>query len=73
MNSSTSRRTFLQKSAAVTFSFPFVKSLEEYALASSEEATAPTQKPATPAPQPQTMPMGKIGNVSISRLICGGN
>ena len=48
---------------------PLVKSLEEYALAAQQEVP-PAAKPASPA---SPMPMGTIGKVKISRLICGGN
>lgn len=62
-----SRRTFL-KSAAVGAA---VLSLEEKILvAATEGAHHP------PPPDPAAagdMPMGKIGNLNISRMICGGN
>ena len=46
---------------------PLVMSLEEYALTAQEGKT-------TPAPGSKgSVPNGKIGNVTISRLICGGN
>lgn len=64
------RRTFLKKSAGVALAAPLVKSLEEYALARQGQppvAQAPTAQPVEP------MPMGAIGKVKISRLICGGN
>src|SRR5512140_303172 len=69
MKNNTSRRSFLKKSAAVAVTAPLVRSLEEYALAAQE--ARPTGAPA--AEPKATVPMGKIGNVSISRLICGGN
>ena len=69
MKTKSSRRLFLKQSAAATLSAPLVMSLEEYALA--EQATVPAQpKPAVATPP---MPMGTIGKVKISRLICGGN
>ena len=48
---------------------PLVRSFEEYALAAQPAAVAtpPAAAPKTP------MPMGAIGPVRISRLICGGN
>jgi hypothetical protein len=49
-----------------------VKSLEEFALA--QQTAAPAGAPAkAPAAAPASMASGKIGNVTISRLICGGN
>src|SRR5215831_18719525 len=69
MKSKSSRRLFLKRSAAATLTAPLVMSLEEYALA------AQTDKPVTPKPPPSTsaIPLGSIGKVKISRLICGGN
>ena len=68
MKCSSSRRTFLKTSAAVTLSMPLLRSLEEYALAA---------QPGTPAaptmPGGNTLPTGTIGKVKLSRLICGGN
>ena len=70
MKSKPTRRGFLQKSAAATLAVPLLSSLEEYALAAQPAgASGPT-----PAQAPKgTLPTGKIGNVKMSRLICGGN
>lgn len=65
------RRSFLKKSAAVTLSAPLVRSLEEYALAAQQGTPAPAAA-AAPAPA-GTLPQGKIGKVSITRLIAGAN
>lgn len=46
-----------------------IKSLEEYALAAQQQTI--TTAAATPAKT--NMPMGTIGKLKISRLICGGN
>ncbi len=46
-------------------------SLEEYAL-QAQNAT-PSPAATAPAGSKGTVPMGKIGNVKISRMICGGN
>ncbi len=69
MNTSFGRRNFLKKSIGVALAAPLGVSLEEQALLAQ-----------TPAPVAKTvptsfgsMPNGKIGKVSISRLICGGN
>ncbi len=70
MKPNTSRRNFLKKSAAVAVTAPLVKSLEEYALAAQQAEPIP----AGPAPASKaTVPMGTIGKVKISRLLCGGN
>lgn len=47
---------------------PAIRSLEEYALANDVPAVTPAASTAR-----STVPLGKIGNVEISRLICGGN
>jgi len=66
MKSESSRRNFLKKSAATAVSLPLIRSLEEYALAG--------ETPASPITSPKvTVPVGAIGKVKISRLICGGN
>ena len=69
MSENVNRRGFLKKSivaptAALALSF------EEKAL-----LAATTRKPAavTPAGSAKGMPMGKIGNLTISRIFCGGN
>jgi hypothetical protein len=72
MKPNPNRRSFLKKSAAVSLSLPLVKSLEEYALAAQESSPSAPPAPVAAAKKP-AMPMGKIGNVQISRLICGGN
>lgn len=64
-----SRRRFLKKSLSTALAAPLVMSLEENALAAQSGAPKP---PAMPSPA-EPMPAGKIGSVSISRLICGGN
>jgi hypothetical protein len=70
MKIKSSRRFFLKKSAAVTFSAPIVMSLEEFALAEQTKAPA---LPKPVAPSSSSMAMGAIGKIKISRLICGGN
>ena len=63
------RRSFLKKSAAAALVAPFIRSVEEYVLAAQGNAV-----PAATAGTPKTpMPLGTIGKVKISRLICGGN
>ena len=64
------RRDFLKKSVLVSAGAGVALSLEEKALlAQSKE-----KRKATTAPEDNGgLPQGKIGEVSISRLICGGN
>jgi hypothetical protein len=64
------RRSFLKTSLAASFAVPLVKSLEEHALAARESALSVA---ASASPPPAPIPMGAIGKVKISRLICGGN
>ena len=71
MKTSSSRRTFLKKSAAATLSAPLLLSLEEHALAAQQNA--PATPPTTPPAAKGALPMGAIGKVKISRLLCGGN
>jgi hypothetical protein len=70
MKHSASRRSFLKKSAAATLSAPLIISLEEFALRAQE--TQPATSSAALAAK-GTMPVGTIGNLKMSRLICGGN
>jgi hypothetical protein len=63
------RRHFLKTSLAASVGLPLVRSLEEHALL-GREAAAAEAAPAGPLP---TMPLGTIGKIKISRLICGGN
>lgn len=48
-----------------------ILSLEDYALHAQQ--AQPAKTPAATPGAKGTVPMGKIGNVQISRLICGGN
>jgi hypothetical protein len=63
------RRQFLRNSLAGSAAIASVMSLEEKALLGA------IGKPAKPPAGPGVggLPTGKIGNVTISRLICGGN
>jgi hypothetical protein len=63
------RRSFLKKSLAASIAVPIVRSIEEHTLLANEKP-APAVAPASAASE---VPMGKIGKVKISRLICGGN
>ena len=60
----------MKKSAVAAVAAPLINSLEEYRLLAREsDSPAPRGVIGTPA----TMPMGTIGQVKMSRLICGGN
>lgn len=66
MNIKVSRRRFLKGTAAAAVAAPLVTSVEEYRLLAAE--------PAVDLPAPVgSVPKGKIGSVTMSRVICGGN
>jgi len=68
MSTNLNRRDFLKKSIVGSAAAASALSLEEKAL------LAAAKKPAAPTGDAvKGMPMGKIGKVKISRLICGGN
>jgi hypothetical protein len=68
MKQNADRRSFLKKSVAATVAAPLLASFEEANLMAQEA------KPAAPAAGSKaTLPMGTIGKVKMSRLICGGN
>jgi len=70
MSHNLTRRRFLKKSVLVSTCATLRLSLEEKALLART-----TSKPARVSTGSATkgLPMGKIGNLKISRLICGGN
>ena len=66
------RRDFLKKSVSASVGTAAGLSIEEKVLLAY--ADDPAKKPATaPAGDPKPFPKGKIGDVEISRVICGGN
>jgi len=69
MSKPPNRRQFLKRSFAASAAVTAALSLEEKTL------LAAVAKDTSKAPQKSTesIPMGKIGNLQISRLICGGN
>jgi hypothetical protein len=68
MSANLNRRDFLKKSIVGSAAVTSALSLEEQTL------LAAAKKPAAPmADAVKGMPMGKIGKLKISRLICGGN
>ena len=66
MSTKFSRRRFLKGTAAVAVAAPLVSSGEEYRLLAAEPAV---DIPAATG----SVPTGKIGSVTMSRVICGGN
>jgi len=68
--SNSGRRAFLKKAAAAITTGAAMLSLEEkILLAAINEKKPPLSEPGSS----DKMPMGKIGNLNISRMICGGN
>jgi hypothetical protein len=65
------RREFLRKSAATSVGAASVLSLEEQVLLAHADEL--DKKPTPQAGPPKLFPKGKIGDVEISRMICGGN
>ena len=70
MSENINRRQFIRKSLVTGAVVTSALSLEEQALlaAMAKKATASAKEGSI-----KGLPMGKIGNVKISRLICGGN
>ncbi len=70
MTENLDRRSFLKKSIITSTTAALGLSLEEKALLAKEvkKSTAPQRENSA-----KGLPMGKIGNVKITRLICGGN
>jgi hypothetical protein len=68
------RRRFLKSSLVATSAAIGAMSFEEQKLLAQQPPLAPAPAaPATPAAPPKAFPTGKIGNLNITRLICGGN
>jgi len=70
MRGKPSRRKFLKSAAVTTATGAVVLSLEEKILLAAPKGKTPSP-PKTEASG--KMPMGKIGKLEISRMICGGN
>jgi len=70
MSKEVNRRSFLKKSLTASAGTTLMASFEEKALLAKR-----TEKSTVPIPGTSTkgLPLGKIGKVKISRLICGGN
>jgi hypothetical protein len=69
MATNLNRRNFLQKSALVS-SAALAFRFEEKNLLAQATANPPAS---APPKAPQNFPQGKLGKLSVSRLICGGN
>ncbi len=63
------RRDFIKKSIALSTATTIGMSFEEKALLANPAQNVPTPTPVAGS----KLPMGKIGDVEISRLFCGGN
>ena len=70
MSENINRRNFLKKSAALSTGAALALSFEEQALLA---AISNKPAPRTPGSSIKGLPMGKIGNVKISRMFPGGN
>ncbi len=69
MNEKLDRRSFLKNSLMASSAAALALSFEEQSLLAQQgQPAAPAPKPA-----PQKFPMGKLGKLSVSRMICGGN
>ncbi len=70
MSENINRRNFLKKSAALSTGAALALSFEEKALLAAMRNEA---APRTPGGSIKGLPMGKIGNIKISRMFTGGN
>jgi hypothetical protein len=67
------RRNFLQRTVGASAGSLLALSLEEKALLAQMQKNEGATKPMAPVGEAKGMPCGRIGNVTISRLILGGN
>jgi hypothetical protein len=70
VSGSMNRRRFLRSSAGVAAGTAMALSLEEKALLAAMGETSAARRAKVSG---EALPLGQIGNVKISRLICGGN
>ncbi len=71
MSNNLNRRNFIKKSVIASTSAAAIgMSFEEKNLLANESATVTPPEPATDS---KGMPMGKIGNLNVSRIFAGGN
>lgn len=71
MSEHVGRRDFLRRGIAASAAAGLGFSLEERVLLAAQTADAP--KPKRPPENDAAMPMGKLGSLKVSRVICGGN
>jgi hypothetical protein len=69
MSKNLDRRSFLRSSLVGSAAFASAMSLEEKALLAAMQDDSPRGR----GPAVEGVPAGKIGDVTISRIICGGN
>ena len=67
------RRSFLRKSIITSAGATLSLSLGERALSAKEQKDEPNPNARLPQGDIKGLPVGKIGNLVVSRLICGGN
>ena len=73
MSENLNRRSFLKKSVIASVGATLGLSLEEKILLAKEQKDKSGPDMELPKGDIKDLPMGKIGNIKISRLICGGN
>jgi len=73
MSENLNRRSFLKKSVIASAGATLGLSLEEKILLAKEQKDKSGPDMELPKGDIKDLPMGKIGNIKISRLICGGN
>ena len=73
MGRKVNRRAFLRKMVAASAGGTLALSLEEKALLAQMQKENSSSKPITPSGNSRSIPCGKIGSVTMSRLILGGN
>lgn len=73
MKKDVSRRSFLKNSLATSTGAAMAFGFEEKILLAQAEESEPASPAAVPSIAPGDMPMGKIKDLEISRLVCGGN
>ena len=73
MSETLNRRPFLKKSVIASAGTALGLSVEERILLAQQEKGQKRERMELPKGNPKGLPVGKIGNVKVSRLILGGN